>query len=156
MSLTFNLTKGLLYGVTVGIVFGLSIFLIATVAYNMGFMTITPVMLASLMFGNGVLGGVAFEYSDWLSKQKNRGLLFGLTNGLLHGIVLGMYFGLAVFLLAGTLQALGWLLLTPVQFAALTFAACILMFVTYEYSNWLDVQNTISASSGPGPPKTQP
>jgi len=137
--LTFNLTKGLLYGLTIGLLFGLSIFLIGTVAFNIGFTTLTPVMLASLMFGNGVLGGITHEYGAWLKKSKNGGLIFGLTNGLLNGLVLGMYFGLAVFLLSGTLFVMGWLILTPIQMASLTFAACILMFITYEYTQWLDI-----------------
>ncbi|MGA3192468.1 MAG: hypothetical protein ABSD73_08155 [Candidatus Bathyarchaeia archaeon] len=154
MSLVFNLTKGLLYGIALGILFGLSIFLIGTVAAGLGFITMSPTLLAGLVFANGILGGVAMEYGRWLKAQHNGGLIFALTNGFLSGVVLGIYFGLAVFLMAGAIFALGWLILTPVQMASLSFAVCILMFITYEYSNWLDSQNAIqmSKSGAPGTP----
>jgi hypothetical protein len=154
MSLVFNLTKGLLYGIALGILFGLSIFLIGTVAAGLGFITMSPTLLAGLVFANGILGGVAMEYGKWLKNQHNGGLIFGLANGFLSGVVLGIYFGLAVFLMAGAVFALGWLILTPVQIASLAFAVSILMFVTYEYSNWLDAQAAIqmSRSGAPGSP----
>jgi hypothetical protein len=157
MSLVFNLTKGLLYGIALGILFGLSIFLIGTVAAGLGFITMSPTLLAGLVFANGILGGVAMEYGKWLKLQKNGGLIFGLANGFLSGVVLGIYFGLAVFLMAGAIYTLGWLTLTPVQLAALSFAVCILMFITYEYSQWLDAQNgnVAKAPLAPtGPPPT--
>lgn len=113
---------------------------------TLGFMTVSPTLLAALIFGNGVVGGVAIEYGKWLKAQKNGGLIFGLTNGFLNGVILGIYFGLSVFLLTGALFALGWLVLTPIQMASLTFAVCILMFVTYEYSQWLDMQSTTSST----------
>ena len=155
MSLVFNLSKGLLYGITLGILFGLSIFLIGTVASNMGFITIAPTTLAALVFANGILGGIAMEYGKWLKNQHNGGLIFGLANGFLSGVVLGIYFGLAVFLMAGAIFALGWLTLTPVQLASLSFAVCILMFVTYEYSNWLVCQNATAAAAATTPPVKQ-
>jgi hypothetical protein len=158
MSLVFNLTKGLLYGIALGILFGLSIFLIATVAAGLGFISVSPTLLAGLVFANGILGGVAMEYGKWLKNTHNGGLIFGLANGFLSGVVLGIYFGLAVFLMAGAVFVLGWLTLTPVQLASLSFAVCILMFVTYEYSNWLDAQEAMKgtqlATTGAGPPVT--
>lgn len=152
MSLVFNLTKGLLYGIALGILFGLSIFLIGTVAAGLGFITMSPTLLAGLVFANGILGGIAMEYGRWLKTQHNGGLIFGLANGFLSGVVLGIYFGLAVFLMAGAIFALGWLILTPVQMASLSFAVCILMFLTYEYSNWLDAQNAAAATKPPATP----
>jgi hypothetical protein len=158
MSLVFKLSKGLLYGITIGLFFGLSIFLIATAVASLGFITLSPTFLAALIFANGVLGGIAMEYGKWLKATKNGGLIFGLTNGFLNGVVFGLFFGLAVFLMTGALYTLGWLTLTPVTMASLTFAASILMFVTYEYSNWLDAQEatvgTQLATTGAGPPKT--
>jgi hypothetical protein len=154
MSLVFNLTKGLLYGIALGMLFGVSIFLIATSAAGLGFITVSPTLLAGLVFANGFLGGIAMEYGRWLKNTHNGGLIFGLANGFLSGVVLGLYFGISVFLMAGAIFALGWLVLTPVQLASLSFAVCILMFVTYEYSNWLDIQNAIqqSRSGAPGSP----
>ena len=158
MSLVFKLSKGLLYGITIGLFFGLSIFLIATAVASLGFITLSPTFLAALVFANGVLGGIAMEYGKWLKATKNGGLIFSLTNGFLNGVVFGLYFGLAVYLMVGALFTLGWLTLTPVTMAALTFAAAILMFVTYEYSNWLDrteaLTGTEAATTGAGPPKT--
>jgi len=158
MSLVFNLTKGLLYGITLGILFGLSIYLIGTVANNLGFITMSPAMLAALVFANGILGGVAMEYGRWLKNMHNGGLIFMLANGFLNGVVLGIYFGLAVFLMTGAIFALGWLALTPVQMASLAFAVCILMFTTYEYSSWLDAQavmkGTQAATASTGPSAT--
>jgi len=159
MSLTFSLTKGLLYGITLGLLFGVSLFIIGTVANGLGFLPagLTPVTIAALMFGNGVLGGVAMEYGKWLKRTKNGGLIFGLTNGFLSGVILGIYFGMAVYIIAGIVASLGWLVLTAVQMASLTFGVCILMFITYEYCDWLDNQYAVQAAKSgapgtPGPP----
>jgi len=152
MSLVFNLTKGLFYGLAVGMIFGISIFLMGTVAAGIGFITLSPALLAGLVFANGILGGVTMEYGKWLKNQHNGGLIFGLTNGFLSGVVFGIYFGLGVFLMAGAIFALGWLTLTPVQLASLTFAVSILMFTTYEYTTWLDAQNARAVTTPPATP----
>jgi len=154
MSLVFNLTKGLFYGISLGILFGLSIFLVGTSAAGLGFITMSPALLAGLVFANGILGGIAKEYGSWLKNTHNGGLIFGLANGFLSGIVFGIYFGLGVYLMAGAIFALGWLTLTPVQLGSLTFGVSILMFITYEYCQWLDAQNAAAAAALTKPPAT--
>lgn len=156
MSLTFSLTKGLLYGITVGILFGLAIFLTATAVFNLGFIAIPPVSLAALIFANGILGGVSWEYGNWLKQTHNGGLLFGLTLGFLQGVTLGLYFGLGVFLMATVLVGMGWLGMTAIELAGLTFAVCILMMITKAYADWMDaqlkLQGTQAVTTGAGPP----
>jgi hypothetical protein len=157
MSLQFSLTKGLLYGIFVGLVFGVGVFLVATAVFGMGWLTMTPIALASLVFANGVLGGVSHEYGVWLKATKNGGLMFGLTLGLLDGIVMGLYFGVGVYLFALVVVGLGWLLgMTAIQLAGLVFAVCVLMMITWQYSQWYDKQltGTTAATTGAGPPGT--
>jgi len=157
MSLQFGLTKGLLYGIFVGLLFGIGVYLAATAVVGMGWLAMAPVALASLVFANGVLGGVAHEYGVWLKATKNGGLMFGLTLGLLDGIVMGLYFGIGVYLFALVVVGLGWLLgLTAVQLAGIVFAVCVLMMISWQYAQWYDKQltGTNPATSSAGPPAT--
>jgi hypothetical protein len=159
MALQFNLTKGLLYGITLGLLFGVAIYVLASNAYGLGFIPValTPTVLAGLVFGNGILSGVSWEYGKWLKESHNYGLMFCITNGFLVGITFGIYFGIGIFVIAGIAYGLGWLTLTPVEVAGIVFGASILMFITNEYADWLDRQKTstpISPTSGTGPPPT--
>jgi hypothetical protein len=52
------------------LVFGTGVFLVATAVVGMGWLTITPISLASLVFANGILGGAAHEYGVWLKKTR--------------------------------------------------------------------------------------
>jgi hypothetical protein len=153
MPLQFNLTKGLLYGITLGLLFGVAIFVLASNAYGLGFIpaALTPTVIAGLVFGNGILTGISWEYGKWLKESNNYGLMFCITNGFLVGITFGIYFGLGIFVIAGIAYGLGWLTLTPVQLAGISFGASILMFVTNEYADWLDRQKVQTSATGPPP-----
>jgi hypothetical protein len=158
MSLTFSLTKGLLNGIFVGLLFGIGIFLVATAVFGMGWLTITPVALASLIFANGVLGGVGHEYAVWLKNSGNGALTFMLTLGLLDGIVFGLYMGIATYLVALVVISMGFLVgFTAVSLAGLVFGVGVLMMITYQYNTWHDAQIKAvkqqgQATGGPGPP----
>jgi hypothetical protein len=154
MSLTFNLTKGLLNGIFVGLTFAIAIFLVATAVFGMGWLTLTPVALASLIFANGVLGGVGHEYGVWLKKSGNSALVFCLTLGLLDGIVFGLYMGIATYLVGLVVVAMGFLLaVTATDLAGLIFGIGVLMMVTYQYNEWHDkITGTKGATTGAGPP----
>ncbi|MCJ7423559.1 hypothetical protein MUP01_04735 [Candidatus Bathyarchaeota archaeon] len=147
MSLTFSLTKGLLYGIFVGILFGLGIYLTSTAVVGLGWLAMPPVSLAALVFANGILGGVSHEYGVWLKNTHNGGLLFNLTLGFLDGVTLGLYFGLGTYLMGLVVVGMGWLLgITAVQLASLVFAICILMMLTYNYAVWFDKQRAEAAT----------
>lgn len=156
MSLTFNLTKGLLNGLFVGLIFGVGVYLTATAVFGMGWLAMTPVALASLIFANGVLGGVSHEYGVWLVASKNGGLMFMLTLGLLDGIVFGLYMGIGIYLVGLVVVAMGFLVgMTAVQLAGLVFGVGVLMMITYQYNTWHGKQKLVgteAATTGAGPP----
>jgi hypothetical protein len=161
MSLTFSLTKGLLYGLFVGMMFGIGVYLVATAVVGMGWLAMTPVALAALVFANGVMGGVGHEYGVWLRNTHSGGLMFGLTLGLLDGVTMGLYFGIGIYLMGLIVVGMGWLIgMTAIQLASLTFAVCVLMMITYQYAVWYDaqqkLQGTTLAPSGTGPPAATP
>ena len=151
MPLQFNLTKGLLYGITLGLLFGVAIFVLASNAYGLGFIpaALTPTVLAGLVFGNGILTGISWEYGKWLKDSHNGSLIFCVANGFLMGITFGIYFGIGIFVVAGIAVGLGWLTLTATELAGITFGASILMFVTNEYADWLDRQKVQTSATGP-------
>jgi ABC-type glucose/galactose transport system permease subunit len=59
----FSLSKGLIYGSVIGMIF-------ATVVYALGFLNVSPMPLAAIVFGAGMVSGVAKEYADWLDQQQ--------------------------------------------------------------------------------------
>jgi hypothetical protein len=153
MALQFNLTKGLLYGITLGLLFGLAIYVISANAYGLGFIpaALTPTILAGLVFGNGILAGISWEYGKWVKDSHNGGLLFCVIDGFLVGITFGIYFGIGIFVVASIAAGLGWLTLTAVQVAGICFGVSILMFVTNEYADWLDRQKAPTSTTNPPP-----
>jgi hypothetical protein len=148
--LLFNLAKGLLYGSAVGLFFALAIFLVATSVVGLGFLTISPILLGGLIFANGIMSGVSYEYGLWLKLQKDAGLLFRLALGFLQGVTVGLYFGTAIFLVATAVAGLGFLVgVTPLLLGGLIFAVMILAHVGKEYDSWLDEEAKRETESTP-------
>jgi hypothetical protein len=70
-SVMFSLTKGFLYGTVIGLIFGTTIFILASAVIGLGFIVdITAIQLASIIFGAGMVSGVAKEYADWLDTPE--------------------------------------------------------------------------------------
>jgi hypothetical protein len=68
-SVLFNLAKGAIYGAVIGLFFALAIFLLATAVAGLGFLTVSPTLLAGVIFAAGFISGIAKEYADWLDQQ---------------------------------------------------------------------------------------
>jgi hypothetical protein len=69
-SVLFNVANGFIWGSTIGLYFAVAVFLLATAAGGLGFLTISPVALAGLIFAVWTLMGVGFEYSAWLQAPQ--------------------------------------------------------------------------------------
>jgi hypothetical protein len=137
--LMFRLSKGLIYGIYIGLIFGIGIYLVASAVFGMGWLTLAPVALASLIFSAGIMTGVSYEYSVWLSEQKEQSLLFSLSMGFIEGITLGLYISVAIYLIALAVAGMGFLVgVTPIQLASLVFSASIMASIGAAYSPWLD------------------
>jgi len=159
MSLMFKLSKGLMYGIFIGLLFGIAFFALGSVAYGMGFVpaALTPTVLGGLIFGDCLLIGVSAEYGKWLKYQNNNDLMFRMVNGFMCGITFGILFSLGIFIISGIAFGMGFMVLTPVQLAGVTFGASMLMFMGVEYTGWLDVKYPDKVpSEAATPPKTGP
>jgi hypothetical protein len=140
--LLFGLAKGFIYGTVVGLFFATAIFMLASSVAGMGFLTVPPVMIASIIFAAGVLSGVSYEYGAWMDTQKPVSLLFRLSKGFIYGTTVGLFFATAIYLIALPIFALGFITITPIAIGGLIFAAGVLSGVAYEYDGWLEFQKT--------------
>jgi len=68
-SVLFRLAKGFIYGAAIGLFFATAIYLLAVAVASLGFLTVDPTLLAGIVFGAGVVSGVAHEYSEWLEEK---------------------------------------------------------------------------------------
>ena len=64
-----KLMKGLLYGLSIGITMALAIYLLASSVVTLGFLTVSPELLAGLVFATCVVAGVGMEYANWIDGQ---------------------------------------------------------------------------------------
>lgn len=148
MSILFKLSKGFIYGILIGLIFATAVYILATAVFGLGFMTMTPIALASIVFAAGVMSGVSAEYGKWLATQTDAGVLFGLADGFIEGTAVGLFFATAIYILGLACAGLGFLTSpTPAQLAALIFAACVMAFVGIRYSTWLDAQESAASKS---------
>lgn len=72
-------------------------------------------------------------------------VLTKLVKGFLYGTVIGIFMALAVYLLASSVVALGFITTSPTLLGGIVFAACITAGVGMEYADWIDSQNTEAA-----------
>ncbi|MBS7629827.1 hypothetical protein KEJ23_07705 [Candidatus Bathyarchaeota archaeon] len=69
-SVLFSLAKGLIYGSVIGMIFATVVYVLSTAVYSLGFLNVSPTALAAIVFGAGMVSGVAKEYADWLDQQQ--------------------------------------------------------------------------------------
>ncbi|MEM2128012.1 MAG: hypothetical protein QXH67_07310 [Candidatus Bathyarchaeia archaeon] len=69
-SILFSLAKGLIYGSVIGMTFATVVYVLSTAVYSLGFLNVSPTALAAIVFGAGMVSGVAKEYADWLDQQQ--------------------------------------------------------------------------------------
>ena len=69
-SILFSLAKGLIYGSVIGMIFATVVYVLSTAVYSLGFLSVSPAALAAIVFGAGMVSGVAKEYADWLDQQQ--------------------------------------------------------------------------------------
>lgn len=69
-SVLFSLAKGLIYGSVIGMIFATVVYVLSTAVHSLGFLSVSPTALAAIVFGAGMVSGVAKEYADWLDQQQ--------------------------------------------------------------------------------------
>jgi hypothetical protein len=76
-----------------------------------------------------------------MSEQKPKGrVLFRVVKGFIYGNVLGLFFGIAIYLLAGAVNAITPLPATPAILSGIIYSASVMAGVGKEYADWLDEQ----------------
>jgi len=134
-SILYSVAKGFLYGAPIGLFFAIAIYLLATSIVGLGFLPITPTVLAGIIFATGPIIGISKEYGDW-AEAEGKSVMYFVAKGFLYGTAIGLFFSTAIYLLGIAVAALGFLTVDPLLLAGIVFATGPMIGIAKEYGDW--------------------